>query len=116
MLVLFTFVPDCGMGATLVAGPSPRASSLSDGRTAEGQMLGWGRCYGCGGRSWGLSAPQRQAERWAGASQSGSGPHMDRQIMGHPTGLESPQGPLPGALPRLGCPRDHSEGLPFLIG
>ena len=116
MLVLFTLVPDCGVGATVVAGPSARASSLSDGRTAEGQMLGCGWYCGCGGRSWGLSAPLKQAERWAGASQSGSGPHMDRQIMGHPTGLESPQGPLPGALPRLGCPRDHSEGLPFLIG
>ena len=61
MLVLFTLVPDCGVGATLVAGPSPRASSLSDGRTAEGQMLGWGGCCGCGGRSWGLSAPQPPA-------------------------------------------------------
>ena len=88
MLALFTLLPDCGVGATLVAGPSPRASSLSDGRTEEGQMLGWEQCCGCGGRLWGLSDPLRQAERWAAASQSGSGPHMDRQIMGHPTVLE----------------------------
>ena len=30
--------------------------------------------------------------------------------------LESSQGTLPGALPRLGCLRDHPNGLPFLIG
>ena len=36
MLVLFTLEPDCGVGATLVAGPSSRASSLSDSRTDVG--------------------------------------------------------------------------------
>lgn len=112
MLVLFTLEPDCGVGATLVAGPSSRASSLSDSRTDVGLgmvLWVWGEVMeplspSKTGREMGRGQPVRLRSSY-GQTDHGSS-----------YWLESSQGTLPGALMKLGYLRDHPKGLPFLIG